>query len=206
MFQIICPSCSNKNQFDTVDKKPVECSFCFSTFNDTIKAEEIADEKKLIGLRLVYQQTSDSIAISGTNCILGRENFGSLLFSGIRINGCQVISRKHCSINLIDGKYYLKDEGSLNGTYYGVSKIDCSKEPQVIENNSMVFLGKEAFLVQFQYEELKVPDPLQTEKKAEVKAVPIKYQCNQGCGFESDIYIDMCPRCMTSDSMVGIYE
>jgi len=206
MFQIICPTCTNKNLFETVEKRPAECSFCFSAFNETIKTEEIPDERKLTGLKLVYQQNSEYIVIDGTNCILGRENYGSQLFSSIRINGCQVISRKHCSINLTDGKYYLKDEGSLNGTYYGVSKIDCSKEAQLLENNSMVFLGKEAFLVQYLYEENKTAaNPQATDISKEIPK-PKKYRCKEGCGFESESWVDLCPKCMSSNSMVAVYE
>ncbi len=207
MFQIICPTCSNKNLFETTEQKPVECSFCFTSFTDSIKIEEIAEDKKLIGLRLIYQQNSESVLINNCNCILGRENIGSQLLSNIRINGNQVISRKHCSINLIDGKYYIKDEGSLNGTFYGVSKIDCSKENHIIENNSLIFLGKEAFLVQFQYEDTKKEsvDQQSTDTPKETPK-PKKYRCKEGCGFESESYMDICPKCMSNNSMVAIYE
>lgn len=219
MFQIICPSCNNKNLFEKVENKPVECSFCFTTFDNTLKVEEIVDGKKektegsteekkgvMIGMRLVYQQNSESIMINGNRCILGRENTGAQLLSAIRINGKQVISRKHCSINCVDGKYYIKDEGSLNGTFYGVSKIDCSKEAQVIDNNSIIFLGKEAFLVQFMYEETKTPLPPQTAEIPKETPKPQKYRCKEGCGFESETYVDICPICMSCNSMVAIYE
>jgi hypothetical protein len=208
MFQIICPSCSNKNVFETAEKKPLECSFCFTTFNDTLKVEEIADEKKgaLIGLKLVFQQNSESITFNGNSCILGRENTGSQLLSAIRVNGNQVISRKHCSIYLSDGKYLLKDEGSLNGTFYGVSKIDCSKEAQIIENNSMIFLGKEAFLVQYQYEETKIAASTQTADAPKEAPKPKKYRCKEGCGYESETYADICPKCIANNSLVPIYD
>ncbi len=219
MFQIICPSCSNKNLFEKAENKPVECSFCFTTFDNTLKVDEISDgnkekiegnqeEKKsiLVGMRLIYQQNSESIMINGNMCVLGRENTGAQLLSAIRINGKQVISRKHCSINLVNGKYYIKDEGSLNGTFYGVSKIDCSKESQLIENNSIVFLGKEAFLVQFLYEEPKESLISHTVETPKPSPKPKKYRCKEGCGFESETYVDICPKCMSSNSMVAIYE
>ena len=207
MFQIICPTCTNRNSFETVEKKPAECFFCFTKFDDTVKMEETADEKKSIpyGLKLVCQQNSESIIINGNSCILGREYAGGQLFSKILVNGNPVISRKQCSINFIEGNYYLKDEGSRNGTFYGVSKIDCSGNAQIIENNSIIFLGKEAFLVQFQYDETKASETQQTDTKAEESSTPHKYRCNEGCGFEAETYYDICPKCMTSNSMVEIH-
>jgi len=208
MFQIICPTCLNRNSFETVEKKPAECFFCFTKFDDAVKMEETADEKKgtPCGLKLVCQQNSESIIITGNSCILGRENTGAQLFSKILINGNPVISRKQCSINFVDGNYYLKDEGSRNGTFYGVSKIDCSVNSQIIEDNSIIFLGKEAFWIQFLYDEPKVSEAGQTDAKAEESGPPHKYRCNEGCGFESETYYDICPKCMTSNSMVEIHK
>ena len=208
MFQIICPGCSNRNLFETIGKKPVECSFCFSALNDSLAVEEIADENKgtLCGLKLVYQQNSESIIINVNSCFLGRENTGAQLFSKILVNGNPVISRKHCSVNFIDGKYYLKDEGSLNGTFYGVNKIDCSKNAQIIENNSIVFLGKEPFLAQYQFKETKGSVSQQTDTQPEETNGPRKFRCNEGCGFESETYVETCPKCMTNNSMVEIHE
>ncbi|HOY32517.1 MAG TPA: FHA domain-containing protein [Bacteroidales bacterium] len=208
MFQIICPNCSNTNLFEKAESRPAECSFCFTTFDDTVVSEEVTDESKgtLCGLKLIYQQNSGTIVIDGPYCILGRENTGSQLLSGIIVNGKNVISRKHCSVKLVDGQYYLKDEGSLNGTFYGVNKIDCSKEPQRIENNSILFLGKEAFLVQYQYEESGNAEMTGAVSEQADAQIHRRYKCNEGCGFESETYYEICPKCMTSNSMVEISE
>jgi hypothetical protein len=208
MFQIICPECKNPNPFETEANRPVECSFCFTSFNADLIAEEIKDEKKgiLIGLKLIYQKTSESIEVKGDFNILGRGNFGASLFSGIMVNGKPVISRKHCSISQLNGKYFLLDEGSTNGTFYGVNKITCSKSPQEIENNSIIFIGEEAFLVQFIYDEQKVQEVAQENTKPEEQRKPLKYRCKEGCGFESVTYQEICPKCMASNSMVAIYE
>jgi pSer/pThr/pTyr-binding forkhead associated (FHA) protein len=208
MYQIICPECKNANPFETVASRPVECSFCFTAFNPEITAEEIADiqKGKLIGIRLVYQNNSETIELKGEHNILGRGNLGSSLFSAIKVNGNAVISRKHCSISQVEGKFYLLDEGSTNGTFYGVNKIDCSKMQQEIENNSIIFIGHEAFLAQFIYEDLKVLDSEQKQKTEEETKKPKKYRCKEGCGFESEKYQEICPKCMASNSMVGIFD
>jgi pSer/pThr/pTyr-binding forkhead associated (FHA) protein len=206
MYQIICPTCLKPSLFKAIENKPVECSFCFTTFYDSTPFNEVNTESKgkLSGLKLVYQQNSESIFVSGNTCIIGRENIGAALLSGILNNGNPVISRRHCSVTFTDGKYWLKDEGSRNGTYYGVSKIDCSGPAQVIEDNSIIYLGREAFLVQFQYEETKTSGSQQTAVDPKETNKPHKFRCNEGCGFESDTYLEICPKCMTSNSMVEV--
>jgi hypothetical protein len=206
MFQIICSECKNPNPFGMPVNRPVECSFCFTSFSSDLKAEEIKDENKgkLIGLKLIYQKTSELIEVKGDFNILGRANFGAALFLGIIVNGKSVISRKHCSISKLDDKYFLLDEGSTNGTFYGVNKITCFKSPQEIENNSLIFIGEEAFLVQYIYDEQHLQEKV--EVKAEELKIPKKYRCKEGCGFESEALVEICPKCMASNSMVGVYE
>ncbi len=206
MYQIICPQCSNPNNFETEQSRPEECCFCFTVFNKDVAVHEIPDQTKgkLTGLKLVYQQTSGIIEINGESNLLGREHIGSQILSKILVNQKQVISRKHCSINLHDGKYYLKDEGSTNGTFYGVSKIDCLKEAQLIENNSILFLGREAFLVQCVYEEVKESQAEIQAEKEEQTSKPVLYRCKEGCGFESETYLEICPKCMSINSLIAI--
>jgi len=206
MYRIICPQCSNPNNFETEQSRPEECCFCFTVFNQDIAVHEIPDQSKgkLTGLKLVYQQTSEFIEINGESNLLGREHIGSQLLSNILVNQKQVISRKHCSINLQDGKYYLKDEGSTNGTFYGVSKIDCLKEAQLIENNSILFLGREAFLAQHVYEEVKESQAEIQAEKEEQTTKPVKYRCKERYGFESKAYLEICPKFMAMNSLVEI--
>lgn len=206
MYQIICPQCSNVNNFDSLEKRPVECSFCFTGFTVETPYQEIPNEikGKLIGLKLIYQQNSESIIIEGDSTVLGREHAGSELFSNILFNQKQVISRKHCSIFRKDDKFYLKDEGSTNGTFYGVNKIDCSKEAREIENNTILFLGREAFLVQFICEEKKVNKEEHVFTNENEAEKTHKYRCKEGCGFETDTYQEICPKCMAINSLVSI--
>ncbi len=201
MKRIICPACSNQNNFESLQNKPLECTFCFTVFASDVQVIEIKEENKgkLIGLKLICQTTSEEITITEESSILGREYLGADLFSKIIVNQKQVISRRHCSIRRSGDTYVLKDEGSTNGTFYGVNKIDCTKEAQTLEQNSIIFLGREAFLVQFLYEEEAQKD----ETAADLQSnIPVRYRCNEGCGHESDTKFDICPKCMTSNSMV----
>jgi len=204
MYRIFCPACSNQNNFESLQIKPVECSFCFTVFAPDVQVIEIKEENKgnLIGLKLIFQTTSEEITITGESAILGREYVGADLFSKIIVNQKQVISRKHCSIGRSGNSYVLKDEGSTNGTFYGVNKIDCAKETQAIEHNSILFLGREAFLVQLIYEEVKQSNTGGYDSSNKKPDKPVKYRCNEGCGYESDTKFDICPKCMTSNSMV----
>lgn len=204
MLKIICPNCSHTILFETPEKKPAECSFCFTAFNDPAEVSEVADENrgKISGLKFIYQQNSESFTVSGDSCIIGREHEGAQLLSGILNNGRPVISRRHCSVTFREDHYWLKDEGSSNGTFYGVNKMDCAHTVQCIEENSIIFLGKEAFLVQYQYEE-KIIQPQQQEEQQGKKKIH-RYRCNEGCGFETDTYVEICPVCSTCNSLVEI--
>lgn len=203
MYKIVCPNCSNPNLFETREKRSVECSFCFTVFGDSLEVSEIGNDNrgKLGGLKFICQQNGESFCIRGEAAVIGREHEGAQLLSLIENCGRPVISRKHCSVALSEGRYWLKDEGSSNGTFYGVNKVNCALSAQCIEENSIIFLGKEAFLVQYQYEAVMEKQQPQTEPKEEKIH---KYRCNEGCGFESDTYVEICPKCMTCNSMVEI--
>lgn len=204
MFQIVCPECNNATKFEKLEKKPTECSFCFATFSNDVTIEEIEDDRgTLVGLELIYQKTLQKILVKGEFNLLGRQNTGDDVLSAIIVNGSPVISRKHCSISLIEGKYYLKDEGSTNGTYYGLSRKDCSGKAYEIENDSMLFLGQEAFLVKHLYDKKEQECCKETPEMNKLQK-PKKYRCNEGCGYESEVYSEICPNCMTSNSLVEI--
>jgi pSer/pThr/pTyr-binding forkhead associated (FHA) protein len=208
MYRIICPGCSNPNNFEIIQNRPLECSFCFTTLSNELSLEEIKDENKgkLIGLKLICQNTSEVLTIEGDSGIIGREHVGAKLLSNITVNQKQVISRKHCSLYRVADNYYLKDEGSTNGTFYGINKTDCSKDAQVIEDNNIIFLGREIFLIQFIYEESQLNENSNKPTTIEPTAKPIKFRCNEGCGYESLAPFEICPKCMTSNSMVEIRE
>jgi pSer/pThr/pTyr-binding forkhead associated (FHA) protein len=102
------------------------------------------------------------------------------------------ISRKHCLIEYKDGKYLLSDLDSRNGTFLGVSKIDCRKNPgQLLVDGELVYLGKEPFLVRIVPKtEAAVEETVreQPERKA------VKFKC-PSCGTEFEKDAEICPQC-----------
>lgn len=199
MYQIICPDCANATKFESLSKRPEECSFCFATFSKDIACQDIEDNRGMLcGLELEYQSTNEKITLKGDFNLLGRQNIGREVLSKILFNGIPVISRKHCSVSLINGKFFLKDEGSTNGTYYSLNKVDCTKEICEIENGSLIFLGQEAFLAKHIFKKEEKQESTVAEEKIK------RYRCNEGCGYESEKYEEICPNCMTSNSMVEI--
>ncbi len=208
MRKIICPNCNRENKFHSRSNTPSECSFCFDSFDSSITIIEYNDDgREITGLTIVYQINQMQLEISTLHkTILGRENFGASIFSKIFFNGTPVVSRKHCSIEFKDDHFYLLDEGSLNGTFYGVNKISCKISPQVIENKSIFYIGEEPFLAQINYQERK-QEALSVqaiESKDEVKVVKL-YQCNEPmCGYESKNNVSICPKCNTFNSLIPI--
>jgi rubrerythrin len=192
MLQIICPNCNKENEFPDENQISSECWAC---------AEGLAT-----GLTLVSRQTNRKIEIPLLPVIiLGRENTGADIFRDFRSNGEAVISRRHSSIEYRDGNFYLKDEGSVNGTFYSENKINCRDTPQRIENNGLIFFGKEPFTVKMTFHliekqsESKLSSPLEEIRKVK------KYRC-KSCGTETEIFSEDCPNCSTFDSLVEIYE
>jgi hypothetical protein len=210
MLKILCPNCNRENSFQSRNDIPSECSFCFDSFGSAITIIETKEDgREIIGLSIIYQITQQRLEISTLHkTILGRENFGASVFEKILYNGSKVISRKHCSIEFKDGNFYLLDEDSKNGTFYGVNKISCKNSPQVIEDRSIFYIGEEAFLAHINYQESKQEESPKTEeaKTVEVKAIKF-YRCNEsGCGHESQTFIPVCPTCSTFNSLIPIYE
>jgi hypothetical protein len=208
MFKIVCPNCEKEYLFQSRSNILVECSFCFETFKSNISIiESLETEAEITGLTIFYQKTQEIIEISLSHkVILGRENFGANVFSKIHFNGKPVVSRKHCSIEFNDGYFYLLDEGSLNGTFYGVNKLCCKTSPQIIEDKSIFYIGEEAFIAQINYKEALKLDQKIEHAKEETKRVN-HYRCNESsCGFESQTFNSVCPNCSTYNSLIPIYE
>lgn len=208
MLKIICPNCDKENTFQSRGNTPSECSFCFTSFPTSITITETADDgREIISLTIIYQINQQRLEISTMQkTILGRENFGANVFSKIFFNGKPVVSRKHCSIEFANGKFYLLDEDSLNGTFYGVNKISCKSSPQVIEDKSIFYIGEEAFLAQINYQEHKQEASSQSTREIINESKTIKqYRC-RGCGNNFEEFSDDCPICDRYNSLIPIYE
>lgn len=209
MLKLICPNCNAENKFSNKNKIPSECTFCWEPIPDGVEIEDVENKREINGLTIIYQITQHSLNIPITGkVILGRDNFGASLFSKILFNGKHVISRKHCSIEFKDGNFYLLDEGSLNGTYYGVNKLICKDAPQIIEDKSIFYLGEEAFIAQINFKDDGQDKDLDIEaKESETRNVK-NYRCNdQNCsGYESSEPFDVCPVCGAFKNIISVYE
>lgn len=208
MLKIICPNCENENNIESREIIPSECSYCFTSFPSTITiTEDNESNKEISGLTIVYQINQESIEISTLHkTILGRNNFGSSLFTKILFNGKPVVSRKHFSIEFKNGNFYLLDEGSLNGTFYGVNKINCRNSPQIIEDKSIFFIGEEPFLAKIKYkdQEQKEFEEQIEENVIETKSIT-QYRC-KGCGKNFIEYSEICPDCERFNSLIPVYD
>jgi len=208
MYQLICDYCGEKIQFSELNQKPISCSNCNSSL-EHLSVQEISTQQDSIdkkeeshgnGLVLIYQKTGDQITISNfEKVVLGRENFGSEVLGKI-----PQISRTHCCIELRDNHYIINDLGSMHGTYIGINKTDCKINPdQNINDNDLIFLGREPFLVKFTTKpfQKEVQPDIKKEKldEAETKKI-IKYRC-KNCGNDFDRKQDTCPDCGTYGEM-----
>ena len=209
MFKIVCPNCKAANKFHNRSSIPSECSFCWETIPEGIEIDDEEDNQEIIDLTIIHQITQQRLNVpAATKVILGRDNYGANAFSQILYNGKPVVSRKHCSIGFKDGNFYLVDEGSLNGTFYGVNKLSCKDSPQIIEDKSIFYLGEEAFIAQINFkDEIPIENLATVTKEVETKTIKL-YRCNdQNCsGYESPDSFDVCPICGAYKNIIPIYE
>ncbi len=196
MPEVICSnsSCNKTISFDNEWDLPSECPYCFENL-----------EREIVGLTLIYQMNQQRIEVPASRkTILGRRGLGAEVLSKIVFNGEQVVSRNHCSIEFRDNKFYLQDEGSLNGTYYGRERIDCKNAPQVIENGGLVFLGEEPFIGLVRY---KAIQGLCAQNQNLIEQPPNptrRLRCKLGCGYETeDPRATDCPICDTANCLVN---
>ncbi len=208
MKRLLCNNCGHYTDFPSPDSKPLECQFCFSEFDEKTEITEMdAVYNAQCTLKLIYQKTGQIIELKGSkHYILGREHIGKEVFAGIKSFSKPVISRTHASITYAEGSFSIKDENSLNGTYVGVENLSCKAQPHKIENNSIIYFGKEVFLVQIEIN----PDnthnneaPVKTDKE-EINQVPKVYFCIN-CGLQLGVVPsnNICPKCSSFRSFVG---
>ncbi|MDY0202106.1 MAG: FHA domain-containing protein [Bacteroidales bacterium] len=210
MLKVICPNCKAENEFQNRSSVPSECTYCWEPIHEGIEIDGEEDNREITGLTIIYQITQQRLNIPAADkVILGRDNFGANVFSQIHYNGKPVVSRKHCSIEFKDGNFYLLDEGSLNGTFYGVNKLNCKEFPQLIEDKSIFYIGEEAFIAQINYKEstLNKEDLKTNQDELDTKVIKF-YRCNdQNCsGYESPDTFDVCPICGAYKNIIPFYE
>jgi hypothetical protein len=183
-----------------------ECTFCYEVMpvvEPLSSTQKKNDSNTISSLTITYQFKDRKLEIPAVGqTILGRSHFGSILFSDILYNDDPVISRKHCSIEFKNGIFYLKDEGSHNGTFYGLNKINCENAQQ-IEDRGIFYLGREPFVATFNY--TVVQQTVQGQEMAlEEKNEITSYRCST-CGYEYEQYSKTCPNCKSYKKLDPIF-
>jgi hypothetical protein len=204
MSDVVCPNCGKSSFVAGAPPTSSECPFCFEELVVSSVDETSPESREIAGLTLIYQINQQRIDIQASGqTILGREASGANVLSNIFFNGKQVISRRHCSIEFRDNRFYLQDEGSLNGTFYGPGKTSCRESSQVIENGELLYMGEEPFLAKVRMRSAKVP----AQSSAGEPPVQTRYRCNESfCGHEMEIPPGdgICPGCRAFNSFVQI--
>lgn len=206
MQNIVCKNCGKENLISSEGNSIMECAFCFEQLQVISKINNCtASDGQPVRLLLIYKKTNETIIVPiSERVVLGREGLGANVFNKILSDGKPVISRKHFSIEFREDSFYIKDEGSKNGTYYGAAKLSCKIE-QKLEEFDILFIGEELFLVQIEYAD-QYKDKLQAIDSSLEETKPVNYRCNEtGCGYETRDFVAVCPRCSTYNSLVPIY-
>jgi len=208
MYNFICEN-GHDNLYAERTKPPDSCCKCSVAFEEErVIGVETLNEPEIIGLSLIYQKDQQQ-SIDIPKCdkaILGREHLGAEVFSNIRINGKLVISRTHCSIEFMNGDFYLHDH-SLNGTFVGIDKINCKDSPIKIEDSGLIFFGHEPFIIKINRKKIEIDKSTIDIIKEPDKSVETKilFRCNESaCGYESISFVPYCPKCNTYNSLIRI--
>lgn len=199
MYKITCDYCFEDNTFTDPDSRPVVCANCNSPIDhlevmdesETFDLElEINKPKSLNGLILTYEKTRENINIDHNEIIiLGRQATGKEILQKI-----PQISREHCKIEFVNDNYVLTDLNSLNGTFIGLNRRDCNKhQMEKIKNNDIIYLGREAFLVQLKYKTIEASENTDTlQPDEEIKTM--RFKC-RACGKIHSLNLLICDGC-----------
>lgn len=87
--------------------------------------------------------TGEQVRITGSVFRIGRKDDGM----DYVVSHNPAISKKHAEVLVRDGKYYVRDVGSKNGTYVNGRMLSKNKEIE-ISNGDLLKLANEDFLVQ----------------------------------------------------------
>jgi hypothetical protein len=203
MYKVVCDYCDEDINFTDPAQRPESCHNCNSFLGDLevqhFEAEDKNENERkredvaLAGLTLIYQKTGEEILIAQTSkIIIGREYAGKEVLVNI-----PQISRKHCVIDFVENQYTVTDCGSMHGTYVGIAQIDCKINPgQILEDNDLLFLGKEPFLLKIKTE----PVTAKPETEKDADKTDKGFRC-KSCGAEFDEHDHICPQCGTYGSL-----
>jgi pSer/pThr/pTyr-binding forkhead associated (FHA) protein len=131
----------NKLMNDKVDTKKIDSDKLLQQY--AMKMPEAASAEK--GLALFLPHRSEPIVVTDKNIItMGRNDPVTGINPTLDLtefHGAELgVSRFHAEISITDGRYYLKDMGSTNGTYINGKKIPPYKLTQ-IRSSDQIRLG-----------------------------------------------------------------
>lgn len=194
MNKITCDYCFEDNFFGDDVPRPESCSNCHSPLGHLKAVDADAEneahrvEEGFAGIRLKYNKTGEIIELPHSEIlVLGRQNAGKEVLGKIL-----QVSREHCKIEFLDGKYKLTDLNSLNGTYLGPNKRDCRKKKyQELKDGDLLYLGKEQFRVF-----ITMPENLVAEQEKDMmdELKEKRYKC-KACGKIHELNLAICDSC-----------
>lgn len=90
---------------------------------------------------LISQKTNEQFYITKPETVIGKERKKV----DICISNDPTISRKHCSITIQNGQFYLSDIGSSNGTYFGGKRLALN-HPVRLQDGDRFTISDQTFL------------------------------------------------------------
>lgn len=194
MKKITCDYCFEDHFFEDEAARPETCSNCHSSLvhlpveDPLVQQAENPLSDDFRGIRLKYLTTGELIDIPHSEIILlGRQNTGSEVLGKI-----PQVSREHCKIEFLDGRYRVADLNSLNGTFLGATRRDCLKHKnQELKDGDVLYLGREPFLVTVKLPEINEAGNGDSEPG---EAVAKQFKC-KACGKIHEMNLAICDAC-----------
>jgi hypothetical protein len=199
MDTLYCVNCEENVSVSNLSSP--ECSKCWGDDFREAKPSDINDtpneDRVVQSIEFIYQSNFEKIILDFSNNIqiLGRDCVGSEILSKIMVNNRPVISRRHCKIEFKpeENSFFVQDLNSTNGT--SVDEKEASKAI-LLQDQSIVKLGREVFLVNFIYEEKAKSDESSVKIIAEdelAEAIAAVFYCPDcSSNYDNDGY---CPDC-----------
>jgi pSer/pThr/pTyr-binding forkhead associated (FHA) protein len=158
----VCPTCGTKNppeepicikcMTDLTAVAPIECEDVGQKTEHTIKTEDIQLDLDLLDL-----ENEKTIILSKSKLVLKGHDFeivvhdgdivGRHAVGGDFLQRYKTVSRKHAKFFYKDGKWYVQDLGSTNGTYLNGIKLLPMQEYPLSNGDKLSLSGSLEFTV-----------------------------------------------------------
>lgn len=142
--EIKIPEIDNKStRLDTIiEQHENEGTICLTSATKTGVPEEVGVDSKPI-IKLISKDKSTIIDVNKNEFIVGKSREKA---DGV-ITGNSMISRVHACFVYKDGKMYIKDLGSANGTFVDGNKL-IDERPVLLNRNSIIRLADQDFTLE----------------------------------------------------------